>query len=340
MAYTYKINFTTPTNITIDVNIDYSQYEEFKEQSYKKKAENIEIKGFRKGQAPRSLVEPMILTEVAKEALDSLLPTVTSEIIQKEKYSVASQADYNVKEISKEKGVNYSVQFYIYLSFNLPDITKIKVKLEEAKVEPKEIDQALDDILKEWNSKESNKKYEKITDDFVKELKLPEVKTVEDLKVLAQKELLKQKKSYVEQNLFEKALEEIIDKSKISLPENVIKNIIEIETNHLNEHLKAENKTIEDYAKANKMTVKEIEDGWVKMYGSDIKKRLVLSEYGKENNIQVPKEVYQAFSEKYKDQKQLFSAIDNVYLELCANALWNEIKKVNKIFSGKKDEEK
>ena len=115
--------------------------------SFKKLASKVEVKGFRKGQAPKNLVEKYVShNEVLIEAAESLAQSALTEAVEKHDVKLIDRPELKLDEINDEKCVLTFI-CPVYPDVNLGDYKKIKYKLEEAKVEDKEVDDQIADLL-------------------------------------------------------------------------------------------------------------------------------------------------------------------------------------------------
>jgi len=86
------------------VEFDANEWVSTQEKAYKKLAENIEIKGFRKGQAPLSVAKKQIDPQKAmQEALQLMIPVGLDEIQKENKFELLIRPDVNVDEVSVDK---------------------------------------------------------------------------------------------------------------------------------------------------------------------------------------------------------------------------------------------
>jgi trigger factor len=86
------------------VVFDATEWVSTQEKAYKKLAENIEIKGFRKGQAPLNVAKKQIDPQRAmQEALQLIIPVGLDEIQKDNKFELLIRPDVNVEEVSVDK---------------------------------------------------------------------------------------------------------------------------------------------------------------------------------------------------------------------------------------------
>lgn len=337
MEYTFKKEEHSKTHVTYTVTVPYTEHQRIYDRIFTEEALKIEIKGFRKGKAPKEMVEPMIYKDVLQKTIEELIPRATSEILKEENVNPASYPKYEVTKLDEKEGVIYTAEFYLYIPIKLPELSKLKVSKPKVTVTAKDIDVAIENVLKEWNTQNEKDKFEKVTDEFVKKLEINDVKTVDQFRKLIEKELMQYKTQSEEQMLLRKTLEKAIELSKVEVSENIIDNIIEAESKGLEQYLKEKNKTKEEYLKEIKKSEKDLEKDWVNRNKKEVQINMFLSEYGTQNKIQIPQEIIKALREKY-GEKDLMHAAERVFIDMSARHFWNEVKKLSEWEEPKKVE--
>ncbi len=75
-----------PRQVSLDIEVDQERLDRAMDEAYRRLAGRVDVPGFRRGKAPRSMVERMIGHDrIVEEALDRLVPEVVSEAMQQEK---------------------------------------------------------------------------------------------------------------------------------------------------------------------------------------------------------------------------------------------------------------
>jgi trigger factor len=75
-----------PRQVSLAIEVEQERLDRAMDDAFRRLAGRVDVPGFRRGKAPRSMVERMIGRErIVEEALDQLLPVVVSEAIEQEK---------------------------------------------------------------------------------------------------------------------------------------------------------------------------------------------------------------------------------------------------------------
>jgi trigger factor len=75
-----------PRQVALEIEVDKDRMDRAMDDAYRQLAGRVDVPGFRRGKAPRNMVERMIGHErIVQEALDRLVPEVVSEAMEQEK---------------------------------------------------------------------------------------------------------------------------------------------------------------------------------------------------------------------------------------------------------------
>jgi trigger factor len=75
-----------PRQVSLDIEVEQDRLDRAMDDAFRRLAGRVDVPGFRRGKAPRAMVERLIGRDrIVEEALDHLLPDVVSEAMQQEK---------------------------------------------------------------------------------------------------------------------------------------------------------------------------------------------------------------------------------------------------------------
>src|SRR6056297_4362530 len=95
--------------VKLEVEIESEEVDNALEQAYRKVVKDISIPGFRKGKAPRKIVEQRFGEEVLhKDALDILIPQGYSQAIEETDIDPIAQPDIEDFHISKGESATFT----------------------------------------------------------------------------------------------------------------------------------------------------------------------------------------------------------------------------------------
>ena len=127
--------------ITFDV--DRAAFEAAINKVYKKQVKNITVPGFRKGKAPRALVEKMYGKEVFYEdAINEIIPEVYPDVIKEVKEIIVSRPEFDIVSID-ENGVVLSATFFTKPEVAIKDYLGIPVERPVKHATDEEVEEEL-----------------------------------------------------------------------------------------------------------------------------------------------------------------------------------------------------
>ena len=138
---------------TLEVEVSPADFELALEKAYKKEGKNMTIQGFRKGKAPRALIEKVYGEQVFYDAaIDSLYRPTVMEAVEASELKVVSVGQMDIKEISKEKGLIFTLDVVTKPEVSIKGYKGIKIEKISDKVEDADV-QAEIDRVRDRNSR-------------------------------------------------------------------------------------------------------------------------------------------------------------------------------------------
>jgi len=130
----------------LEIEIPKAEFEAEVNKVYKKQAPKITIPGFRKGKAPRSIIEKMYGKGIFYEdALNSLLPSVLEEAVKEAGIEVVSQPELDLGDID-ENGVKLTAKYWTKPEIKVTSYKGIKAEKTVKKVAKAEVDAELERV--------------------------------------------------------------------------------------------------------------------------------------------------------------------------------------------------
>lgn len=151
MSYTVENLEKSMAKITITVDAD--AFEEAMVKSYNKNKKNISIQGFRKGKAPRKMVEKLCGPEVFYEdAANFAIPDAYEEAAKESGLEIVSRPEIDVVEIEKGKDFVFTATVAVKPEVTLGDYKGIEVEKKTVKVMAADVNAEIDKV-REQNSR-------------------------------------------------------------------------------------------------------------------------------------------------------------------------------------------
>jgi len=141
---------------TIVVEIDKELMETGAQKAYLKARKNIMIPGFRKGKAPRKMIESLYGAHVFYEdGLEEIFPEVYEEAVTKQDVKAVGRPSLNDLQISDDGVVTITIVTDVYPEVTLGDYKGLEVEKAEASVTDEQIQAELDRMAQNVASTET-----------------------------------------------------------------------------------------------------------------------------------------------------------------------------------------
>lgn len=130
--------------VVLHVEVDAGELEKGIQQAYKKLVKQVTIPGFRKGKAPRKVLENYIGKEaLLAEAADIILPDVYVKAVQETGIEPIDQPEVDVVQLEEGKPFIFKAAVDVKPEVNLPEYKGIEVQKKEYTVAEEEVENYL-----------------------------------------------------------------------------------------------------------------------------------------------------------------------------------------------------
>ncbi len=282
-----------------------------REKAIKKLKESVELPGFRKGNAPDTLIvqkvgEGSLLEEAAEIALNEEYPNILDE----HKIEAIGRPDITITKIGVGSDMEFKVKTALMPEIKLADYKKIassilsKVLTDEVLAPTeKEVDDVIQTIRHnlahekvhaeagggaEHNHREiADTDLPEINDEFVKTM--GDFENVDDFKTKIKENIRKEKEIKEKDKKRTATIEKIIDESTIDLPKIIIEGELDKMLAQFKDDVAHSGLSFEDYLKHIKKTENDLKVEWKDTAIKRAKSQVILNTISKNENI-TPKE--------------------------------------------------
>ncbi len=137
----HKVEKLAGNKVKISFNIPADSFEEALGKAYSKMRGSINVPGFRKGKAPRMLIERMYGPAVFyDEALEIIFPDAYMEAVNAEELHPVSRPEVDVQSMEKGKDLEFSCEVYVQPEVKLGEYKGLEVERLNVKAGDAEID--------------------------------------------------------------------------------------------------------------------------------------------------------------------------------------------------------
>ncbi|HBG09202.1 MAG TPA: trigger factor, partial [Firmicutes bacterium] len=104
-----KLEKLENSRVKLTVDIDAARLEQAMEEAYRRNVKRISIPGFRKGKAPRKIIELNYGPDVfLEDAVEILLPRLYEQAVQETEIKPVDRPEVEIEEIARGEGATFS----------------------------------------------------------------------------------------------------------------------------------------------------------------------------------------------------------------------------------------
>ncbi|MDQ3653503.1 MAG: trigger factor [Chloroflexota bacterium] len=127
--------------VVLDITADDDEFAEAMTKAYRKVAKDIQMPGFRKGKAPRNVIERFYGRDVfLREAADEVMDKLYRQALEQESITPVGEPDVEINELEP---VNFVVTVPVFPSIEVNDYASVRVDPVDAAVEDSDVDEVL-----------------------------------------------------------------------------------------------------------------------------------------------------------------------------------------------------
>lgn len=154
--------------IKLEVEVESTEVERALDEAYTRVAQKVNVPGFRKGKAPRGIIESRYGTEVlVEEALDILVPRTYLQALDEHKLEPIDRPDIDiVQPLEQGKSFVFTATVDVLPKVTLGDYRSLRIPLKPAEVTDDQVDAELKELQQRRASLEASSKEAVETGDF------------------------------------------------------------------------------------------------------------------------------------------------------------------------------
>jgi len=129
----------------VDVEIPWEEMEKASDKAYRKLVKQVDIQGFRRGKAPRSLLERRLGKEyIYQEGLDDLITEAYRTAVNEHELTPIAQPKLDAPTFEMGQSYHFSLTIPVVTPVELGDYHSLHFDREEAVVTSEEVDKELE----------------------------------------------------------------------------------------------------------------------------------------------------------------------------------------------------
>ena len=153
------------TRVKLTVNVPFAELDQEIDQAYAAIAQQVSIPGFRKGKAPRQLIDARFgRGPILEQVVNDMLPSRYEQAVKENDLKVIGQPDVDISKIEDKDFVEFTAEVDIRPEFEVPDFSKISVTVPALKADEEDVDKALEELAERFGELKDTKRKMKTGD--------------------------------------------------------------------------------------------------------------------------------------------------------------------------------
>ncbi|WP_284853606.1 trigger factor [Corynebacterium sp. MSK072] len=153
------------TRVKLTVNVPFAELDQEIDQAYAAIAQQVSVPGFRKGKAPRQLIDARFgRGPILEQVVNDMLPSRYEQAVQSEDLKVIGQPDVDISKIEDKDFVEFTAEVDVRPEFEVPDFSEISVTVPAIKADEEDVDKALEDLAERFGELKDTKRKMKTGD--------------------------------------------------------------------------------------------------------------------------------------------------------------------------------
>ena len=161
-----SVDKLSDTRVKLNVSVPFDELGKEIDQAYAAIAQQVTIPGFRRGKAPRQLIDARFgRGPILEQVVNDMLPTRYERALLENDLNPLGQPEIEITKIEDNDVVEFTAEMDVRPEIEVPDFSKIDVTVPELKLDDEAVDAELDTLRERFGElKDTKRKLKK--DDF------------------------------------------------------------------------------------------------------------------------------------------------------------------------------
>ncbi len=143
----------SPTRVKLTIEVPFSELKANLDKAYREVARQIRVPGFRPGHVPPRVIDVRIgRAVVLEQAVNDAVPELYSKAVSEHDVVPLSQPEVEVTRLDDGKELTFTAEVDVRPSFDLPDLDALSVTVENADVDPEQVEEYLGSLRERFAS--------------------------------------------------------------------------------------------------------------------------------------------------------------------------------------------
>ncbi len=296
-------NIVTQGKSVYDVQIvvPWADMEAAWNQTLQSLAANIELPGFRKGQAPVEMIEQQQGAKLQDEVFKVVMPNALVEALQGTEIVPIDYPQYSVVQFTKGQQLAFRALITSRPEVKVGDYKSIKVTRPAAKaITDEDIEKIVQDLFTRWKTRSPQAPSQAPDDAFAVAVG---AQNLTDLRTKMRTDLENEAQYNNELDYEEAILQEVEKITTVEIPDILIEDELKRMLVSLQRRVADMGLLLEDYLKGQNKTLEGLKAEWKPQADKNVRMELGLSEIARQENVNITEEEVQAEIDKIQDAR-------------------------------------
>lgn len=154
-----SVDKLSDTRVKLNVTVPFDELGKEIDQAYKAIAQQVNIPGFRRGKAPRQLIDARFgRGPILEQVVNDMLPNRYEQALAENDLNPLGQPDIDVTKIEDNDVVEFTAEIDVRPEIEVPDFSQISVTVPELKVDDAAVDSELDTLRERFGELKDTKR--------------------------------------------------------------------------------------------------------------------------------------------------------------------------------------
>ena len=154
-----SVDKLSDTRVKLNVSVPFDELGKEIDQAYKAIAQQVSIPGFRRGKAPRQLIDARFgRGPILEQVVNDMLPTRYEQALAENDLNPLAQPEIEITKIEDNDVVEFTAEMDVRPEITVPDFSEISVTVPELKLDDEAVDAELDSLRERFGELKDTKR--------------------------------------------------------------------------------------------------------------------------------------------------------------------------------------
>jgi trigger factor len=143
----------SPTRVKLTIEVPFSELKPNLDKAYREVAKQVRIPGFRPGRVPPRVIDTRIgRSHVLEQAVNEAVPELYNRAVAEHEVVPLGQPDLEITRLDDGQELAFTAEVDVRPSFELPDLEQLSVTVDNAEVDPDQVEEYLGSLRERFAS--------------------------------------------------------------------------------------------------------------------------------------------------------------------------------------------